>query len=292
MLIAKFPRRSVQVTLLAILIALHGCANLTEIRKFAEVSADATSYTKLVDSYASSPTRQQQFNADVPSELPRLALEAKEREKQAIKLKAYHKAVEDYMKSLGDLAADDATNYDKELGALIDKAVAANILSSTQTNALKSVSSLVFRAATDAYRQRQLNSVVVEANPNLQILLADMQSIVGSAFVLDVDIEQTAFILYYRRLTAMANERGADSKPREPVAGQLVKDIVGVQSGVYDARRSATKKYVDILKSISTGHQYLTDHVGRLDAKEVLAQVKGYREQVQSAAKAIRELSN
>jgi len=55
------------------------------------------------------------------------------------------------MTALADLAGDQVTAYDKELGGLVDSAAKGSLIAKDETASLKAISGLLADAATDYY---------------------------------------------------------------------------------------------------------------------------------------------
>ncbi len=80
-----------KLALLAVIVALtlaQGCANLSAVREFANISSESAQYTKLVSDYVESPIRQKRYQP--PSEQERLDRMAAERAAQRDRLLLRH----------------------------------------------------------------------------------------------------------------------------------------------------------------------------------------------------------
>ena len=225
----------------ASLALLAGCANLAEIQEFGKLSADSAGYTKLTEEYLTAPERQKKYTlaseTDARATLDQLA---KERMKQAEQLRLYHKTIENYLKALADLAGDQVTAYDKELGGLVDSAAKASLIAKDKTASLKAISGVLTDAATNYYRQRKLRDVIERANAPLQDVLLDLAAMV-EGYGASVEDERTAFTAYYRLLIAMAREQRqpGPGTMKEPAAAQLISDTFDAQAPSFDARKKA-----------------------------------------------------
>ena len=287
-------RKYVSVLLSTTILALvGGCANLGEIREFGKLSADSAGYTQLTDDYLSSPVRQKKYTFSNEKEVrDKLDELMKSRAVQAEKLKLYHKAIESYMKALADLAGDEVTNSDKELGSLIDNAKSTNLVPQDQADALKSISSVLSDAATNLYRQRKLHDVIDRANAPLQNVISGLIFNVGSAYPEAINGEEQYFVSYYQVLLATAKEPLTTSKePREPAAAQLIIDLVAEKRPAFESRRKAATAYVATLKNIGIAHQYLHDNRDRLSNDEVRSAMKHYATEIYSAYKKFAQAS-
>jgi hypothetical protein len=272
---------------------LAGCANLAEIQEFGKLSADSAGYTRLTDEYLTAPERQKKYTlaseTDARATLDRLG---KERLKQAEQLKLYHRAIEGYMTALADLAGDQVTAYDKELGGLVDSAAKGSLIAKDETASLKAISGLLADAATDYYRQRKLHEVIERANAPLQDVLRDLTAIM-EGYGAAIEDERAAFTAYYQLLIATARENGQQppGTMKEPAAAQLISDTFDAQAPSFETRKKAVDAYLKTLKTIAEAHQNLYDNRDRLSSDNLLAATKNYSKKIRDAYKAFHQLA-
>lgn len=290
------PRRTALEVSMGILLGCHilalsGCVNLSAVQEFGKLSADSAGYTRLTDEYVSAPERMRHYTleSDKPT-LAELDRQASERQAQGARLKAYHRAVEDYMKALADLAGDSVVAYDPELGALIDSANKASALTAEQAAPLKAVSNLLAHAATDAYRQRKLSEVIEAGNPPLQSILKDLTLLV-QAYSASIEDERMRLDFYYRGLMAQASEPigiAGSQAPKEPAAALLIKQIHQERRATFDERLKAAAQYQQTIQVIAQAHQGLYDHRDHLGSAQAVNLIKSYSKQIQATYKAFR----
>ena len=276
-------------TLLAGLCAvlLTGCANLGAVQEFAKTSADSAAYTQLTDEYINSPETSKLYTleGDV-NERSRLDALAAQRKPQAARLLLMHQALTSYMAAVGDLAADDLADADKDLDGMFDAAVKANYVDETTGAPLRSLSKVLAEAAMNGYRQRELNKVIAAANAPLQQLIAHQLALMAG-YGESLANERAMQVRHQRVLHAMAREKG-----REPVAAELIWERSNLTAAQFRQREKALPKYVETLKQIAAGHQALYDNRDNLSNKEVAAQIKRYTRRIQAAIKAARTPSD
>jgi ribosomal protein S15P/S13E len=274
----RFKVRSSLIALVLMLL-VGGCANLAEIKAFATLSSDAAAYSKLTEAYIAAPEQMRRYTLP-EDEVQRQEYEriGREREEQRSKLLAYHRLLEEYMKSLGALAADEAVNFDDEVGSLVDAGIQAKYVSGEQADAVKTIVGLLGNAAATGYRSRELKLVIERGNAPLQTVLADMRSIVELGYMESLRQEESAFNSYYRYL-----ERAAEQDMKEPVAAQLVRNIREEKAALFPVRKLGPPAFARTLSQIGEAHQHLFEHRRDLNNKETLATLTTYVRKISSS---------
>jgi len=248
-----------------------GCANLTAIGDFAATSSEAAGYSRLVDQYAAWPEGEKRFEPESHwSQLDDLTAARKTQRKELL---LYHTAIDDYMDALGRLAADALVSYDDEIDGLA-KAVRSTPLGTrdrSEVAAAASISKLLAKAVTDAWRQRELADLIEEANAPLQVVIAALKTEVDQGFAGDLDIEQTAIDLHYKRL---------ERESHDPAGRAAALEWERAHRLDVDDRRRAIKAQSAILAKIARAHQVLYDQRDQLDDKELLREIEDYARQL------------
>lgn len=281
---APAPARCIHTLLSGLcVLLLSGCANLGAIQEFAKTSADSAAYTQLTDEYVNSPQTSKLYTleADV-NERTRLDALAAERKPQAARLMLMHQALTSYMTTVGELAAGDLSEADKELDGMFDAAVKANYVDETTGAPLRAITKVLTEAALNGYRQRELNKVIEAGNAPLQQLIAHQMALMNG-YAESLANERAMQVRHQRVLHAMAREKG-----REPVAAELIWERSNLTAAQFVQREKAIPKYVETLKQIAAGHQALYDNRDSLSKQEVAAQIKRYTKRIQAALKAAR----
>ncbi len=96
------------------------------------------------------------------------------------------------MKSMGDLAADDLTNFDKGIGAFGSALAGAQLFSAAESSAIAKLASYLARMAAEGYRRKQLRDVIKEANPDVAVTAAALGRIVSKNYILQLENERVA----------------------------------------------------------------------------------------------------
>lgn len=91
-----------------LLLTAQGCTDLKAIQDFAALSADSAEYTTLVNDYIESPQRQKRYQPE--SRHTKLEQMVQERADQKSTLLIRHAVIEQYMATLGALAADEVVD--------------------------------------------------------------------------------------------------------------------------------------------------------------------------------------
>lgn len=264
---------------------LTACADLTGIRQFSEVSADSASYTALSKDYVQSSERQKRFQDKTHGQ--ELDKNSEERKKQLPIILSLHKGVQEYMLAIGALASDELVSYDKELDSLSNdiKAVKLPHLDDNSINAFSALTKLIAKAATDAYRQRQLNQIIGEANDDFQILINAMSDIVGLDYVSSLKNEEVTMDKLYKKV-----ELESENSKSQQASIQLLKESRDAKQDAIEAKMKSCKLYAEMLKTIGAGHKLLYDNRENLSAEQFLGTLHGYRKEIETLNNAIQEL--
>jgi hypothetical protein len=279
MIIDRNVRRLGVIAAVWVAFATSGCANLSAIREFAATSSDAAQYSRLVSAYVEAPARQKRYApAAAAADLDRRSTE---RKAQQERLLLRHKLVQEYMDTLGALAADELTGYDKDIDALGGAVRNAKLADPDEAKAFASVSKLLVTAATDRWRQRKLVSLIEEANAPFQTVMASLLTIVETGFTTDVSIERVALQRYYGTL---------ERESKDPAGIAALAEWQQVREAQLADQDTAIRNYVVVLKTIAAGHQKLYDARHELSRVEVQAEIGRYTKRLKEAFNAIRHI--
>lgn len=250
--------RPATVFLLVVLVLTQGCADLSAIREFANISSESAQYTKLVTDYVESPTRQKRYQP--PSQHERLDRIAATRAAQQDRLLLRQSLIEEYMDTLGRLAADEAVTYDKELDALGNAVKEKKLANAKEADAFSAVAKVLVKGVTDHWRQKQLKELIATSNEPFQVVVESLQVFVESGSGGDLLDEKAAIQSYYDTLDRASNDKAGK---------EALKEWRDLHLAAIDARMKAIESYAQILRKIAEGHQKLYD--GRDDfSKELL----------------------
>ena len=272
---------SMRALLYAALIStiIYGCANLSSIREFADISSKTAEHTKLVNDYVESPSNQRKYQPESQhQELDRIA---KNRSKQKEALLLRHLLIEEYMDALGQLAADEVLTYDKEideLGAAVEK---GKFIEKKEAAAFSAIGKLLVKAVTDGWRQRKLKQLIDESNKPLQIVIGSLKQIVDEGFAGDLEIEKISVQKYYRAIILDSHDKAGITALEEWQLSKL---------NTINNRGKAIETYSEALLKISEGHQKLYDSRDQVSSKELLGQMSRYAKDLRKAYNALKDM--
>jgi hypothetical protein len=268
----------------ALFAVLTGCANLSAIQEFGKLSADAASYTKLTQEYASSPTRSKQYTL-ASEEDKRKALDAlaETRKAQVASLQLYHSTLFEYMTAISDLASDEVVSFDDELGGLADAALKQKYIKESEAKAVKSLGTILASAATDFYRQRKLKEVIGQADAPLQTVIGAMHTIVVGGYASSLENEKAYARSYYRNLEARARNDDKQTVLAERLYGERI-----AKEAELDGRITASEQYGNVLKAIGSAHHKLFEQRDKVSDAEVQRQLKQYVKKIWAGYKAVQ----
>jgi hypothetical protein len=312
------PRRTLVlwIVLLALVSLATGCADLQAIRQFAQSSTEAETYQAIANDYAAVPEREKyysltKFHASYDQQ-------TKERNAQVQALLDIQRVITEYMKALGELAADELVSYDTSIDALAEQVKATKALDDAQIQALGGITKLLARAVTDRYRQKKLNQVITEANTPLQTLIAAQIKFVN-IYIKTLDAEKLSIDRYYGDVILSAldeNLRNAKDVDKAVIATKkkaldnhygdiimneikdptqqgvliLIRDDMQHKSDTLSKKQESARDYIEILKTIGAGHQKLFEERNKLKSALLLATIKSYASQINDLMNAVKAL--
>jgi hypothetical protein len=303
-------------SLLTFVLLVAGCANLQAIRQFAQSSTEAETYRAIANDYAEVQEREKYYS------LTKLHAEydkdKKVRKDQTKALLDIQKVIAEYMRALGELAADELVSYDKSISYLTEGLKATKSIDTAQIQAFDAITKLLARAMTDMYRQKKLNQVITEANAPLQTLVSAQIKFV-EIYINVLDTEKKSIDRYYGKVIISAVKgnllkfKGIDNSVIEKkmkaldrhygdiIIGEindpiqqgiliLVRDNMQEKMDTISKKQEAAKHYIEILKTIGEGHQKLFDGRYKLKSPELLAVIKSYSKYITDMTNAIKAL--
>jgi hypothetical protein len=197
-----------------------------------------------------------------------------------------------YMRSMGDLAADDLTNFDKSIGAFGQALAGAQLFSEAESGAISKLAAFLARMATEGYRRKKLGEVIRETNADVGVLTAALGRIVTKNYVLQLENERLAMREYYRTLAAESvrfsrlavGKAQGDADVSNPVPLDDLKSKLEAKNAAINAKVAGAQAYARVLAAVATGHQQLNDHVNQLSTRAVLSAILAEAKTIQSLA--------
>jgi hypothetical protein len=260
-----------------------GCANLSAIREFADASAKTAEYTRLVNDYVETPSRQLSYPGLRLSESQRQNVEERKKSRQAQKkeLLLRQSIIEEYMDTLGELASDDVVTYDKEINRLSEAVSTAKFMEAKEADAYSTLAKLILRASADAWRQGKLKQFIEDGNQPFQIAVQALIKIVEKGFAGDIKDERDFINKHYTSILV-------ESKDKAGIIA--LEEWNQVKNNALDERSKNITIYIDALTTISKGHQELYDQRNGLSSKILLDTMAQYAEDLQKAYNALNNL--
>ncbi len=277
------------LVLLTLALLLCGCANLKAIRDFSVISAESAAYTAFADDYVNSIERQKRYQSEGQHAF--LDEIIKERNAQRPALLAIHKELCDYMNALGNLAADELVDYDSSLGDLAEEIKGIKdkngnpAFKKEQIDAFGAVSKLLAKAATDAFRQKELKEIIELSNKDLQIVIDTLKQFIGTGYIESLNNEKVAIDKYYRTVISTA-----EHQPPQQAAIELVKDRFYKKRDAIETRKKAAESYIRILTKIANAHQLLYDKRNEFSSGRLRAAINTYGSDISNLYNAVRAL--
>jgi hypothetical protein len=300
---------AVGVLLVALSVVHSGCVDLKEVRAFAATaSAVGDRFPGLARDLHDSCMAQQRyivaqredFRVDQFADLNDPAnplLEAGRKtcklyEDEQDRLIKANATLVSYMKSMGDLAADDLTNFDKGIGAFGSALAGAQLFSAAESGAIAKLASFLARMAADGYRRKQLKDVIKQSNPDVAITSAALARIVSKNYVLQLENERVAMREYYRKLAvesvrfsrlAVTHANG-ETDVINPVPLDDLKTKFEARNAAINTKVAGAQAYAKVLAAVAAGHQELFDHADQLTSQAVLSAALAEAKTIQALA--------
>lgn len=278
----RSPARNLTVarSLLAmvLLLAAAGCVNLSAVRDFAAASSRSSEMTGLVNQYAESPARLKRYQPQARhAELDRIG-ERRAAQKERILLR--HALIGEYMDALGRLADDDLVTYDSEIDELGRAVSGGQLAGEEDADAFAAVAKVIFNAAADGWRQRQLRTLIEKSDDPFRNIVEALKRMAGEGFAEDAVNEQAAIRSYYRTLILGSQDKAGIAAAEE---------WREVRFEEVAQRQRAIAAYVESLDQIAAGHALLCKSLGEFDAEETLKQLRRHTRNLKRLIELLRQ---
>jgi len=252
---------------------LSGCANLNAVRDFAAEAESISSYQTIPADFVNANVRRQALYG---------------RDESVDKLQSYKDYQElfvarqavltTYMGALVAVADDDVINYQKNIDAAANAATKADVLDKSSADLIASAANLVAKLATDGARRKLLRDIVTRCDPAIQELTSALAETVSNDYV--------AFL--------NGEDRAADSLREDAAQSQnlglkrLTHYTLREHAIELAQRKESAAAYAKALAKIGAGHAQLAAHIGDFSAKQFVAEIKGYQDELKSLEKQLR----
>ncbi len=202
-----------------------------------------------------------------------------------------------YMKSMGDLAADDLTNYDKSIEGFGSALTGAKLLSVNESNAVTKLAGVLSHLVTEGYRRKKLRNVIKDTDPDIQIIAEALSRIVAMNYVQQLENEREAMKNYYRKLaresvefnkTLVKNAQGAEGVSN-PAPLDDIKTKYEAKNAAINLKIAGAKAYSQILINVEKAHRELANHADDLNSQSTLIIALSYAKTIQGLAADFRK---
>ena len=245
-----------------------GCADPSAVGRFASVARTAgESFSAIADDFPESCTRRERYRLLVGWQSDLDALEEETARscaryvKSAPRLVGAHRVLVRYLAALGEFSAGGLVSYDDSLDELAGAVERSDMLDENDIEAVKRISAVLMDAAGGKWRRKQLNSVIEQTNPDVQILTSTLRGIISVDYAQLLDDEREAARKFY---LGKIRTHGDD----EPLTALLVYEKWQKEDEIIDGKRKAAEAYVKVLDKIAKGHQDLFDRRDALDSRD------------------------
>jgi hypothetical protein len=252
---------------------LVGCVNLTAVRDFAAEAKSLAGYNAVPADFVNTNVRMQAlYGREEPQE-------------QLAPIKDYQKLFEErqavlvkYMGALASLADDDVTTYKKNIDEAAAAATKSGVVEKADADVFASVANLIAKVATDGARQRLLRDIVTRCDPAVQRLTAAMAETVRLDYGDSLRREQKAADSLLSDASA-AKEQGLT---------RLAQFTMREHSIALAERQKSAEAFAAALTKVAEGHAKLARHIGDFSAKEFIAEIKGYQDDIKELRNQLR----
>ena len=253
--------------LIACSIWLSGCAPLSEIRDFAALSKRAAeSFPPMMRDVKESYLRQRELShLQQGSSLQEAGKQAQaDCEKSELcrvvpDLIGAGQVLENYMKVMGQLAADDLTSFDQSIKGFADQLQTSAKIKDKERDAVRSLATFLFNAVASGYRQKRLAETLTKHDDDIRVLTEALLQITGD-YVTQLGNEELAMRGYY--------EGAVGRRQEDAVLKVLVYEIYGRDRQALEKKRQAARSYQEFLRTLQKAHHELSQKASRLTATE------------------------
>lgn len=275
--------------LVAALLGQTGCASLAEIRDFAALAKEASeSFPPMMADFKDSFIRQRQTqnlqlgrSLDDAIKQARADCDASDICKNVPDFIGASRVLENYMKVMGQLAADGLPSYDANVKAFADQLQASAKIKDTERDAIKSLATLLFNAVANGYRQKKLAETLTQHNQDIQVLTGALSLFVDD-YESQLRAEADAKRSYYESVIA-------EHRKEEPLSRVLVYDLYERDRQELENKRNAAETYKKFLQTVQKAHAQLASESSKLGAADVQRLAATYGAAIQSQIEILRK---
>ncbi len=282
------------IILLAFLVS--GCADLKGITALSEISTATLKNTTFADDYLTSLERQKRYAVYGSSADYEKLIE--ERKKIHGQLLQIYGVASDYTNALGKLASDDIISYDKNVDALVNQLKETkyqsgkNVFDASQVQAFGIVGKLLFKAATDNYRQDKLKIIIEDSNSSFAKVIDTLKEF-NEHYKIELGNEKNLLRIRYER--SIRDIRSNEELFRAVVTLQndvsiIMEDTYNFKSDEIEAKIKGVTAYNNSLEKIKKAHQDLYNNRNNVSSDQVRSRLKVYSQDLSDIYSYIKNL--
>ena len=208
-----------------------------------------------------------------------------------------NKTLVDYMKALGDLAADDIAAYDKDYNALQASIVATKVFKPTEVAAGTELAKFLTDVFTNAYRRKKLKTAIEQQNANVAILTDALTLYISDNYVSQLKRERNDLDKYYETLikasllrdAAISNQLDKNKETHDYLSAVILKQMWDTEATKIQERIDSAKAYGKIMANVKEGHQKLYDNRNNLNSPEVKKLALSYANTIEDLIETFRK---
>ena len=263
--------------------ALTGCLNLKAVREFATVSTEDATLKAIAGEMVDSPRRKVRYAADEDTKKAFEAAATVGRTKRA-ELVRSHEVIRAYMATLATLAGGGSIDSNSSVAGFSAEFGDSGLLDFSEKQAFGKLATLVSRAATDSYRRTTVRQLIRQAAPGFPTAIAALQRVVRLIGDEQLGGEIGALNQYYRIQSNLPD-------PTTPAwARVLVEEIRQEREAAVQQKIEVCRNYATALGRVADGHAAMLKNLDHLDARELVALLKQYEQEIAAAYEAVRRL--
>lgn len=261
--------------MLPITIYMTGCGTPLEIRavqKYTEFQTDSASlFPKIAGDIYQTCIRSLDYvvlnSQSIVADRDNRETICDDSDKGSIALKeAYtntHNVIHDYLDLLGDLAANDLTNFDAEVNAVGESIKRFPGLGDGETgeaiSAGTGLARILFTAFTNGYRRGELKDAIVEADPHLTTLVVALDTSIKKHYVNGLlETERNSVDRYYKILiNPVLNQPESQNVAVRQYITDKLKTEWSEKQEIIREKQVLASDYLKLLKGIACDHSSL-----------------------------------
>ena len=182
--------------------------------------------------------------------------------------------VSTYFEVMNSLASFNTAKTGADVEQLASNAGELAGLSAPRRDALASVAQIITQIATSSYQAKHLREDVVKANPHIQVVMGALQESIGGPgmYLTMLDKEEGALASRSREFLL--------TNPSSPESTLLLDRQWQTDRRTLAMKRNSAQSFIQALGLIAKGHDDLAKHASNIKARELLAILSPYVEQL------------